>query len=650
MLPSIFHSLRFQIASVVLLLASLMLGAAWHTTTVIREQRTLDTLLLASGKLQLALQTLEKQSLNYLENAPRDYPTYYRDVKLYYEDLKAHIDTFDMFTDAFMHRAFMPEATGLSEALYPKLDHATMDVVQRVEQTWADYRSRLMEQLGDDTAEPRLEWAAQFVAVESRPLETVTDALAAEVRRQADARTERIKRVNTVLIGCYVAISVLVVIWFFRRVIRRLASTANAFRRVAAGDFGHQIPVRGRDEISSLTSSFNQLSQRVHGLVELTTHIQRGSDLDQTLRFIAQDFPRLMPLDWVGMLFDCPTGRVRLERAYRHAAPVTSSRQAFAREDALLAAALSRRAPLHAALPVNAASEHSEFADWLAAQGLRDVILLPVREQTPNDGVLVFASQQPAGYTSDHLELMQNIGLLVSLSFARTVQLAESARLAAIGEFTTGIVHELRTPLATVGLALEYLRGAELGQAAARRTELAAAETDRMERLLSDVLQYARPLTLSLAPLNLTRLVTDTLAAHSELISTDQRLVLPVNAAELWVSGDTDRMTQVILNLTKNAAEAAGPEGRIEWRADARAAVANLSIVNTGPAIPADRLERLFEPFFTTKAGGTGLGLGIVKRIVQAHGGTIAVTSDAVTGTCFSISLPPLENSIDEPG
>ena len=141
MLPPFFQSLRFRIAAAVLLLALLMLGAALHTLAVVREQRTLDTLLHTSGQLQLTIQTLEKQSLNYLENAPRDYPTYYRDVKLYYEDLKAHIATFDMFTDAFMHGAFGPEMTGLGETIYPDLDAATMAVVRRVEDAWTSYRN-----------------------------------------------------------------------------------------------------------------------------------------------------------------------------------------------------------------------------------------------------------------------------------------------------------------------------------------------------------------------------------------------------------------------------------------------------------------------------------------------------------------------------
>jgi len=638
--PSIFYSLRFRIAAVVLLLALLMLGAALHTTAVIREQRTLDVLLHASGQLQLTVQTLEKQSLNYLENAPRDYPTYYRDVKLYYEDLKAHIATFDMFTDAFMRRTFETKMTGLTEVLYPELDHATMDVVHKVEETWASYRAQLMEKLGENTAEPRLEWAAEYVATGSDALETAADELASVVRQQADDRARQITFVNTVILVCYVLISILVVLWFFRRVINRLSSTADAFQRVSTGDFGHQIPVEGRDEISSLTDSFNRLSQRMHGLFELTTRIQRGSDLDETLRYIAEDFPRLMPLDWVGMLFETPTGQVRLERAYRGKEPVRETHQSFSRNTGLLGAALASNEPIHAAPENTPELSDDSFARWLAKQGLKDVILLPVREQTPQAGVLVFASRQPASYTADHIELMRNVGLLVSLSFARTVQLAEQTRLAAIGEFTSGIVHELRTPLATVGLALEYLRNAELPSAAARRADLASSEADRMGRLLSDVLQYARPLSLDLQPLDVAALVRDTLATHREILGPAQQLVLELGEAPLLILGDADRLTQVILNLTRNAAEACAEEGRVEWTAESDSDAVQLTISNPGSTISKDHLARIFEPFFTTKAGGTGLGLSIVKRIVEAHGGEINVSSTAAKGTRFTMVLP----------
>ena len=636
MLPKAFQSLRFRITAAVLVLALLMLGAALHSLEVSREQRALAALLHTSGQLQLTLQTLEKQSMNYRENAPRDYPTYFRDVKLYFEDLRAHIATFDMFTDAFMSGEFSPAMTGMPETIHPDLGTATMVVVSQVETTWADYRERLMERLGPDPEEPRLEWAAEFIAASSSDLEAAVDELAAVVRQEAESRAGRISTVNSVLLVFYLLVSVLILSWFFRRVISPLSATASAFERVSRGDFGHQIPVRGNDEIASLTASFNHLSRRINGLVELTTRIQRGSNLDETLRFIAEDFPGLIPLDWVGMLF-AEDGRARLERAYSDGRPVAAANTRFPADHGLLREALDASDAVHARPGTDAGDP---FADWLTGQGIRDAILLPVREESPLPGILVIATRSEDCYTADHLELMRNIGLLVSLSFARSVQLAERTRLAAIGEFTASIVHELRTPLATIALAMDYLQQAHLPGPAARRLQLASGEADRMERLLADVLQYSRPLALNTTILDADALVRKTVADHPELCAPGQRICVASGARPLPVSADTDRLTQVILNLSRNAAEAAPPDAVITWRLEPDRETIGFHVSNPGEPIPENHLQRLFDPFFTTKAGGTGLGLGIVGRIVEAHGGTLEVASSADAGTTFSFFLP----------
>ncbi len=636
MLPPAFKSLRFRISAAVLLLALLMLGAALHSLEVNHEQQNLAVLLRTSGQLQITIQTLEKQSLNYLENVPRDYPTYFRDVKLFYEDMRAHIATFDMFTDAFMRSEFSPEMTGMPETMRPKLDSATMMIVQQVETTWAEYRAELMERLGSESGEPRLEWAAQFIADSSGGLESAVDELASVVRREARSRTERITTVNTILLISYLLVSAVILLWFFRRVISPLSATADAFRQVAQGDFGHQIPVRGHDEIASLTASFNYLSRRINGLVELTTRIQRGSNLDQTLCFLAEDFPGLIPLDWVGMLF-AEDGVARFEHVYSEGRLATIPEVRFPADRGLLQRALDESDSTHSDLRNTAGDP---FSTWLKEQGIRDVILLPVREESPLPGILVIATRSADSYSGEHLELMRNIGLLVSLSFARTVQLAERARLAAIGEFTASIVHELRTPLATIALAMDYLHGTDLAPPAARRLQLAGEEADRMERLLADVLQYSRPLVLKTDLLDSAELVQKTIGDHPEMLGPGQQVDITVEPQLSHIVGDADRLRQVIINLSRNALDAAAAGTTVRWQICQQENGVAFAITNLGKPIPEANRARLFDPFFTTKAGGTGLGLSIVKRIVEAHGGSIGVQSSEKDGTRFSFAIP----------
>jgi signal transduction histidine kinase len=111
------------------------------------------------------------------------------------------------------------------------------------------------------------------------------------------------------------------------------------------------------------------------------------------------------------------------------------------------------------------------------------------------------------------------------------------------------------------------------------------------------------------------------------------------------VSGDRDRLAQIWINLTRNACDAA-PEGAvIDWqvRVDRDHGSITLQVHNPGEPIPAELLPRLTEPFFTTKSSGTGLGLPIVRRMAEAHGGDLAIRSDATAGTRVCITLPLLE-------
>jgi len=112
---------------------------------------------------------------------------------------------------------------------------------------------------------------------------------------------------------------------------------------------------------------------------------------------------------------------------------------------------------------------------------------------------------------------------------------------------------------------------------------------------------------------------------------------------DVWVLGDGDQLTQVILNLLKNAEEAVAGGGWIELRIKRVGQQALLEIADSGPGIAREHRARIFEPYFTTKQGGSGLGLAIAQRICQEHGGRLQLSSDSGTGAVFTLSLPAAE-------
>lgn len=266
---------------------------------------------------------------------------------------------------------------------------------------------------------------------------------------------------------------------------------------------------------------------------------------------------------------------------------------------------------------------------------------MSILDNDPKVGVLVLASRHPNSYRPGHVRLLHNLSALFSATFGRTVSLAENSRLAGIGQFASGIVHEIRTPLATIGMALEHFLNVEgLPDSARRRADLAHEESQRLARLLDDILLYAKPLTLQLEPMHLSGIV-----AGMEGLAEVQHPRLVIDYAALGtlpaIPMDSDRMHQVLLNLLRNAIEANGDDPRgIRMTAHAQADAMTVEICNGGTAIDSEQMKRLFEPFYTSKASGTGLGLPIVKRIIEAHGGRIDITSSQSEGTRVSIRLP----------
>lgn len=644
------HTLRFQITAALLLLLLVFAASVGFGHHHFERYRTDNAVLNLATQLRITTQRLNAEGMKYLEVAPSDYPGYYRDVKLYYPNLLAQVGVFDQASRAFMAGRFPPKLTGLDETVTPGLDKGTRTAAAELEAFWDGYRQQLMDALGNDIGGPRLESAAQYVVRNHAALEAVTERLLAEFRRLVDHHVAQIARLNQAGLILAVLLALMIVAWFYIKVLRPLHSAVGGFRKVAQGDFGYQVPVAGNNEIGWLSGAFNHLSMRLHAIFRLIERIQHGSDLDETLGFVREEFSRFLPIDWVGALLVCADGTsIELRRAYAGDRLDNHDATHFPLEGTLLADALASGRPLHLTDLATTAqqSEAYRFLRALAGKGMGSAIFLPLSEQSPVPGLLVFASRRADAYTPGHLELLTNIAHLVTYSFGRTLELLERARLAAIGQFASGIVHEIRSPLSTVSLALDYFLRQDLPEATRKRAELAGAETARMTRLLEDILLYAKPLSLKRERLDFAMLLHGFLDTNRSLAERRQQSFgLQVANATLEVIGDRDRLAQVLLNLARNACEAAPDGAEIGWQLDHSPRDGSIRIVveNPGDPIPETALARLWEPFFTTKAGGTGLGLSIVKRIIEAHGGEITIASDETSGTRVTIRLPAADS------
>ena len=644
-------SLSFQISAAFVLLLLLFSAANLYSLGSFQRQLAYDSVVDIAGRLELTAQRLHTQAMNYVQNAPRDYPTYYRDVRLYYQDLMSHVETFDHVIDDFMDGNFRGNMDGFLPWVRPNVSSNVTQAIRHMEQVWSEYRSGLFAALGPDTKEPRLEYAAEHNLAHHAALEQAATALTESLRLWATAEHRKVMRVSLLLVivaGTLVALLILAILNF--KTLAPLRRTVAGMRQVADGDFGHRIPVGGTSEMRLLTESFNGLSAWLDVLFKLIERLQRGNDLDEVIRFLSQEFPELLRIDWIGVVLVNPDGAsVHLEVSYQDGEAERSSKQPFRLKGTLLEQALDGGVPFHIAdmEKTAAANPHYQFLRSLVERGMQDAIMLPLTPQTltPIPAVLVFATRSCGSYDAAHLRFLDNIAQLITHSFGRTVRLAEHGRLAAIGEFASGIAHELRTPLATIGLAVDYFERLALDDKSAKRIKLARQESARMQRLLEEILLYAKPVNLDLRPVSTTKLLRRFIDTRQQLAAPrHQKLIFEGGESDALIMGDEDRLIQMLVNLTQNACEAAPEGSQIRWTVsdDPDTDSVTLEVINPGDPIPPELLTRLTEPFFSTKPSGTGLGLAIVRRLTLLQGAELSFSSDDTNGTCVRILFPRL--------
>ncbi len=206
------------------------------------------------------------------------------------------------------------------------------------------------------------------------------------------------------------------------------------------------------------------------------------------------------------------------------------------------------------------------------------------------------------------------------LKVAQT-KLLEQERLAAIGEFAAMIVHEIRNPLTTMAMGLKYSQKQLQAKLAQERLALSIGEANRLDRLLSEILMYAKPQTLQLEELELNTWLQTVLSSVAEIPEALGRQInFTRSSDEIKILGNRDKLKQVMINLLRNACEASPIEKAVDCEVKLLdSTLVCIRVRNQGEVILPEVLTKLGEPFFSTKPSGIGLGLAIVNRIVKAH-------------------------------
>lgn len=225
-------------------------------------------------------------------------------------------------------------------------------------------------------------------------------------------------------------------------------------------------------------------------------------------------------------------------------------------------------------------------------------------------------------------------------------QRTHAQRYQQLSQLTSGLAHEIKNPLSTIKINLQLIAeqldgGDEQSARALRKISVVQKETDRLENILETFLRYIGKLELVRVRADINELIRDMVDfysphAHSHNIKTR----LGLSEQSLYCKVDITMIKQVILNLFLNAQQAMDAEGELIIRTSRNDGSCVIEISDTGRGIEPKNLEHIFEAYYTSRPGGSGLGLAMAKKIIEAHGGNISVSSQPGQGSSFIIELP----------
>jgi len=230
----------------------------------------------------------------------------------------------------------------------------------------------------------------------------------------------------------------------------------------------------------------------------------------------------------------------------------------------------------------------------------------------------------------------------------RQEQLIQSEKMAALGQLSAGIAHEIRNPLTSIKIFIQSLaQESDLAESQKEDFRIIVKEIDRINEHITLFLNFARPEEPQFQSINITELLKGPLnLLAAKLKNSGIHLVISLADVQPSIQGDHKQLAQVVLNLLLNAVEAMPQGGTLTLGSavtvtpESRQEFLQLIIKDTGHGVPEKDRPYLFDPFFTTKAGGTGLGLSVAYSIIQKHSGRIEVESELGRGSAFILSLP----------
>lgn len=414
----LFKTLKFQVAAALTIqfvLLATVIGMTIHRLDLRKHDYVILNL---AGQLRVISQIMVNHSHDYMRETRRAH----RDPTQYRNNIDTLVRNYEEIIASFRARRLTPRLTGRKAPLVCTWDKQSLDQLDLTAIVWEDFRRGLELTLGNDKDQPRLDAGAAYISARKDKLMGASTNLANAFQIMMEGKLAEIAHLNQLAIVLSVLIAATIGALLHFKAFRPLDRTVAGFQRISQGDLSHRIAIGVTNEVGYMTGMFNRLTQRLAAIFQLTDRINQGTNLDETLRFVYEEFRGFLSIDWVGLLRKAPEqDHFSLERVYTALNGVPPENTIYCAKDPLLGAVLESRQPR--VMHHDDETKHDvsdELPDSLHQAGINSIIALPLSSSGISDAVLVFATQEQRVYRDEHLELLKNIAGQLGHSFDKT--------------------------------------------------------------------------------------------------------------------------------------------------------------------------------------------------------------------------------------
>ncbi|GAB4181592.1 MAG: hypothetical protein Tsb002_01680 [Wenzhouxiangellaceae bacterium] len=409
-----------------LFFVSVLFYTSWAFQRSADDQQILQRI----GQLELTLSNVNQSSQRYLEVAPRDYESYFRDVAIFHKEVMSDIDILgqgigrlDSDYAEFAAAGWLATSLGLG-GRDPQLESS----ISQLQQQWTTFRAGLQEQLGDNENEPRLEWGAQFISNQAPALAEQLTLTQGEFNRVLEADVQRTKLLSNIAFVAAIVFAAIGVAWFYFGVVRRIRLTRDGCRRVAQGDFGYQLPTAANDELGELVQAFNSLSARARLVLAVLDRLHDEQTSEEAAQILWEETRDALGAQWFAL-----ANVDHREVSIHHAHPDDALQQIrepqnIGDKEQAFRDALNKKRPQYFPdlLRHSVANANARFIRDLHKSGYRSALFVPLIGETGHQCVMVLATQRPKAFNVEQITLLHRIGPMIAHQLERNVSDAAS--------------------------------------------------------------------------------------------------------------------------------------------------------------------------------------------------------------------------------